>query len=114
MTKDELVGMLRKMTVDELIELGPFFKEISETSMVLGTSLKGNCFNINLIDIGPNKINAIKAVRESVLGIGLKEAKDLVESPLPVTVIHECNFEQAQMFKKKFTDLGATVEIEIC
>ena len=66
-------------------------------------------FNVILKDAGPNKINVIKAVRE-VTTLGLKEAKDLVESA-PVTVKEGIAKADAEAVKTKLTDAGATVEL---
>jgi large subunit ribosomal protein L7/L12 len=67
-------------------------------------------FSVLLKDIGANKINVIKAVRE-VTTLGLKEAKDLVESA-PVAVKEDINKEDAQNVKKKLEEAGATVELK--
>jgi len=66
-------------------------------------------FTVTLKDIGANKINVIKAVRE-VTTLGLKEAKDLVESA-PVAVKEDINKEDAENVKKKLEEAGATVEM---
>jgi large subunit ribosomal protein L7/L12 len=67
-------------------------------------------FNVVLSDIGPNKINVIKVVRE-VTSLGLKEAKDLVDGA-PKTVKEGVNKEEADSIKKKFEEAGAKVEIK--
>ena len=67
-------------------------------------------FNVLLKDIGANKINVIKAVRE-VTSLGLKEAKDLVESA-PVTVKEAIGKPDAETAQKKLQEAGATVELE--
>ncbi len=67
-------------------------------------------FTVVLTDIGGNKINVIKAVRE-VTSLGLKEAKDLVDGA-PKTVKEGVNKEEAENIKKKFTEAGATVEVK--
>jgi large subunit ribosomal protein L7/L12 len=66
-------------------------------------------FTVVLKDIGANKINVIKAVRE-VTTLGLKEAKDLVESA-PVTVKEGIAKADAEAVKAKLTEAGATVEL---
>ena len=63
-----------------------------------------------LKDVGANKINVIKAVRE-VTNLGLKEAKDLVDGA-PKTVKEGVSKEEAETIKKKFTEAGATVEVK--
>jgi len=67
-------------------------------------------FSVILKDVGPNKINVIKAVRE-VTSLGLKEAKDLVDGA-PKAVKEGVSKEEAETIRKKFTDAGATVEVK--
>ncbi len=67
-------------------------------------------FTVVLTAAGANKINVIKAVRE-VTSLGLKEAKDLVDSA-PKPIKEGVNKEEAEAIKKKFTDAGATVEVK--
>src|SRR6266478_53302 len=67
-------------------------------------------FAVVLKEVGGNKINVIKAVRE-VTSLGLKEAKDLVDGA-PKTVKEGVNKDEAATIKKKFTDAGATVEVK--
>jgi large subunit ribosomal protein L7/L12 len=67
-------------------------------------------FTVVLTEVGANKINVIKAVRE-VTSLGLKEAKDLVDGA-PKTVKDGVNKDEAATIKKKFEDAGAKVEIK--
>ena len=67
-------------------------------------------FTVTLKDFGTNKINVIKAVRE-VTTLGLKEAKDLVESA-PVAVKTDVAKDEAENVKKKLEEAGATVEVK--
>jgi large subunit ribosomal protein L7/L12 len=67
-------------------------------------------FTVTLTEIGPNKINVIKVVRE-VTSLGLKEAKDLVESA-PKPIKEGIPKEEAAAIKKKFEDVGAKVEVK--
>src|SRR6266581_3316809 len=67
-------------------------------------------FTVTLTEVGGNKINVIKVVRE-ITSLGLKEAKDLVEAA-PKPVKEGVNKAQAEEMKKKLTDAGATVEIK--
>jgi large subunit ribosomal protein L7/L12 len=67
-------------------------------------------FAVVLKEVGANKINVIKAVRE-VTSLGLKEAKDLVDGA-PKPIKEGVNKEEAETIKKKFTDAGATVEVK--
>jgi large subunit ribosomal protein L7/L12 len=67
-------------------------------------------FTVVLSAVGANKINVIKAVRE-VTSLGLKEAKDLVDGA-PKTVKEGVTKDEAEAIKKKFVDVGATVEVK--
>ena len=67
-------------------------------------------FTVVLTEVGANKINVIKAVRE-VTSLGLKEAKDLVDGA-PKTVKEGVNKDEAANIKKKFEDAGAKVEVK--
>jgi large subunit ribosomal protein L7/L12 len=67
-------------------------------------------FTVVLKEVGANKINVIKAVRE-VTSLGLKEAKDLVDGA-PKSVKEGVSKEEAETIKKKFADAGATVEVK--
>ena len=67
-------------------------------------------FNVVLTEVGTNKINVIKVVRE-VTSLGLKEAKDLVESA-PKPVKEGVNKDEAAAIKKKFEEVGAKVEVK--
>jgi large subunit ribosomal protein L7/L12 len=67
-------------------------------------------FTVVLKEVGANKINVIKAVRE-VTSLGLKEAKDLVDGA-PKTVKEGVSKEEAETIKKKFSEAGATVEVK--
>ena len=67
-------------------------------------------FTVVLKEVGANKINVIKAVRE-VTSLGLKEAKDLVDGA-PKNIKEGVSKEEAETIKKKFTEAGATVEVK--
>jgi len=67
-------------------------------------------FTVTLTEVGTNKINVIKVVRE-VTSLGLKEAKDLVEGA-PKAVKEGVNKDEAAAIKKKFEEVGAKVEIK--
>ena len=67
-------------------------------------------FTVVLKDVGANKINVIKAVRE-VTSLGLKEAKELVDGA-PKNVKEGVSKEEAETIKKKFAEAGATVEVK--
>ncbi len=67
-------------------------------------------FTVVLTDVGANKINVIKAVRE-VTSLGLKEAKDLVDGA-PKPIKEGVNKDEAATIKKKFEEVGAKVEVK--
>ena len=67
-------------------------------------------FTVSLIEVGTNKINVIKVVRE-ITSLGLKEAKDLVESA-PKPIKEGIPKDEAEAIKKKFEEVGAKVEIK--
>ena|SRR5687767_2605882 len=67
-------------------------------------------FNVNLVEVGADKIKVIKVVRE-VTSLGLKEAKDLVEAA-PKPLKEGVNKDEAAAIKKKFDEVGAKVEIK--
>src|SRR3954454_4955486 len=67
-------------------------------------------FDVILTEIGPNKINVIKAVRE-LTSLGLKEAKDLVEKA-PTTIKEAVSKEEAEAARAKLADAGASVEVK--
>ena len=67
-------------------------------------------FDVVLASFGANKLNVIKAVRE-ITGLGLKDAKDLVEGA-PKTVKEGVSKDEAENIKKALTDAGATVEVK--
>jgi len=68
-------------------------------------------FDVMLTNVGPNKISVIKVVREVVPGLGLKEAKDLVEAA-PTAVVQGVNKDDADKAKGKLEEAGATIEIK--
>ena len=67
-------------------------------------------FTVTLTEVGGNKINVIKVVRE-ITALGLKEAKDLVEAA-PKPIKEGVNKDEAAAIKKKFEDVGAKVEVK--
>ncbi len=67
-------------------------------------------FTVTLLEVGPKKINVIKAVRE-VTSLGLKEAKDLVESA-PKAVKEDIPKDEAEAIAKKFEEVGAKAEVK--
>jgi large subunit ribosomal protein L7/L12 len=127
-TKEEVIEFISNMTV---LELSQFIKELEEkfgvtaaapiaaVAAVAGVAApqaeakpaeEKTEFDVILAEAGPNKINVIKVVRE-ITGLGLKEAKDLVESaPKPIkTGVPKA---EAEEIKKKLEEVGAKVEIK--
>jgi large subunit ribosomal protein L7/L12 len=127
-TKEEVIEFISNMTV---LELSQFIKELEEkfgvtaaapiaaVAAVAGAAApqaeakaeeEKTEFDVILAEAGANKINVIKVVRE-ITGLGLKEAKDLVESaPKPVKT--GVSKAEAEEIKKKLEEVGAKVEIK--
>jgi len=121
---DQVFDLITEMTVLELRDLNKRIEDefgvTAVAPVALATAPPGAApaeaeeekteFTVLLKDIGPNKINVIKAVRE-VTTLGLKEAKDLVESA-PVAVKEDVGKEEAENVKKKLEEAGATAELQ--
>jgi len=124
MTKDEIVTMIKGMTVLELSELVKALEEEFGVSAAMpmavaaGPAAGGAAaaaeeqteFTVILKEFGENKIAVIKAVRE-VTTLGLKEAKDLVEGA-PKPIKEGVTKEEAATIKKKLEESGAKVEVK--
>jgi large subunit ribosomal protein L7/L12 len=126
-TKEEVIEFIANMSV---LELSQFIKELEEKFGVTAAApvaavavapqaAAGEAapaaeekteFDVILTDIGSNKINVIKVVRE-ITGLGLKEAKELVES-VPKPLKTGISKEEAETIKKKLEEVGAKVEIK--
>ena len=121
---EEMMNTIKKMTVLELAELVKALEAefgVSAAAPVVATTAapteaaapaaeEQTEFSVILKDIGANKINVIKAVRE-VTTLGLKESKDLVESA-PKAVKEAVNKEEAAAIKEKLEVAGATAEVK--
>ena len=124
---DQTFDLIKEMTVLELRDLNKLIEEefdvtaaapvavAAAPAAALGAAVaeaeeEQTEFTVTLKDIGPNKINVIRAVRE-VTTLGLKEAKDLVESA-PVAVKEDVAKEEAENVKKKLEDAGAAAEVK--
>ena len=120
-------GILEEIKGLTLLEAADLVKKMEETFgvsaaaaapvMVAGGAAAGAApveekteFSVVLTDVGANKINVIKAVRE-VTSLGLKEAKDLVDGA-PKPIKEGVNKDEAATIKKKFEDVGAKVEVK--
>jgi len=124
MSKDDLIDAIKQMTVMELADLVKALEEefgVSAAAPVAVAAVgaapgaeeaaeEQTEFNVMLTSFGESKINVIKAVRE-VAGLGLKEAKELVESA-PKAVKEAVSKEEAAIVKEKLEAAGAAVEIK--
>ncbi len=125
-TKEDVLAWLDKRTVLELAELTKELEGrwgVTAAAAVVAAPAAGGAaggaapaaeeqteFTVVLKDFGANKIQVIKEVR-AVTGLGLKEAKDLVEG-VPKPVKENISKEEAAEVKKKLEDAGATVEVK--
>jgi large subunit ribosomal protein L7/L12 len=128
MTKEEIIDAIKQMNVVELADVVKALEEefgVSAAAPVAvaaapaagGAPADGgaaaaedqSAFAVSLKDIGPNKINVIKAVRE-VTSLGLREAKELVESA-PTAIKEGIAKEEADEIKTKLEEAGAAVEV---
>lgn len=126
LTKDELIDAIKGMSVLDLADLVKALEKefgVSAAAPVAMAAPAGAApaaaaepveeqteFTVMLSAIGPNKINVIKAVRE-VTSLGLKEAKDLVESA-PAAVKEGISKDDAAALKAKLEEAGASVEVK--
>ena len=120
MNKEEMIEEIKKMTVVELADLVKAIEEEFGVSAVAaaapaagavaGAAEEKTSFDVVLTDAGANKIQVIKVVRDAT-GLGLKEAKELVDGA-PKTVKENVSKDEAEDLKAKFTEVGATVELQ--
>ncbi len=128
LTKEQLIEEIKGLSVLDLADLVKALEEefgVSASAPVAMATVQGVAgtaeaaaaeaeeqteFTVTLTDFGSNKISVIKAVRE-VTTLGLKEAKDLVES-VPTAVKVDIPKDEADALKEKLEDAGATVEVE--
>ena len=115
MNKEELIAAIESMTVLELADLVKALEEkfgVSAAAPVAVAAAEEKTeFDVVLTDVGAEKIKVIKAVREVVSGLGLKEAKELVEAA-PKALKEGVSKEEAEKIKKMFEEVGAKVEIK--
>ncbi len=123
-TKEEILDTIAGMTVMEVVELVKAMEEkfgVSAAMMAAPVAAAGGAaaapaaeakteFNVVMTSFGDNKVNVIKVVR-ALTGLGLKEAKDLVEG-VPSTVKEAVSKEQSEDIRKQLEDAGAKVEIK--
>ena len=121
--KEQFIEDIKAMTVLELADLVKALEEEFGVSAaatavaVAGPAAAAEAveekteFDVILKEVGPEKIKVIKVVREVVSGLGLKEAKELVDNA-PKPIKEGVSKEVAEEIKKKFADVGAEVEIK--
>lgn len=121
-SKNEILEAISNMSVMDVVELVKSMEEkfgVSAAAVAVAAPAAGGAaaaveekteFNVILAKSGENKINVIKVVRE-ITGLGLKEAKDLVEGA-PKAVKEGVAKAQADEIKKKLEEAGATVEVK--
>ena len=123
MNKEDILEAISNMTVLEIVDLISAMEEKFGVSAAAATVAvaagpaaaaapveEKTEFDVVMTSFGENKVGVIKAVREAT-GLGLKEAKDLVESA-PVTVKEAIAKADAETLKKKLEEAGASVEIK--
>ena len=127
MKTEELLGVFEEMSVLELSEFLKAFEEKFEVTAAAPMAMAAvpagaagggeaaaeeekDAFDVVLVGVGDKKIQVIKEVR-SITGLGLKEAKDLVEGA-PSPIKEGVEKDEAEELKKKLEDAGATVEVK--
>ena len=123
MTHQEILDAIKSMTLLEIKELVDAMKEefgVTGAIAVAGGAAPAAAaaaeeekteFDVILKDAGSEKIKVIKVVREVVAGLGLKEAKEIVESA-PKTIKEGASKAEAEKIAEQFKAVGATVEIK--
>ncbi len=123
MTHEEIIAAVESMTVLELADLVKAMEEKFGVSAAAPVAVVGAAgaaaaaeeekteFDVVLKEAGSEKIKVIKAVREVVSGLGLKEAKEIVESA-PKTLKEGVSKDEAEKIKAQFAEVGAVVEIK--
>ena len=117
-TKDEILDAISKMSVMEVVELiSDMEKKFNVTAAAAGGAAAAapaaeaqTEFTVTMTEFGANKVGVIKVIRE-ITGLGLKEAKDLVEGA-PSTVKEGIPKADAETIKKKLEDAGAKAAIK--
>ena len=121
MTNQEFIDAIKSMTVLELNELVKACEEEFGVSAAAGVVVAAagpaaaaeeekTEFDVELTEVGAEKIKVIKVVRE-ITGLGLKEAKELVESA-PKAVKEQASKEEAEDIKKKLEEVGAKITLK--
>ncbi|MCS4535735.1 50S ribosomal protein L7/L12 [Corynebacterium sp. HS2168-gen11] len=123
LTKDELIEAFKEMTLIELSEFVKEFEEVFEVTAAAPVAVAAapgaaapveeekDEFDVVIEDAGAKKIGVIKVVREIVSGLGLKEAKELVESA-PKALLEGVSKDDAEAAKAKLEEAGAKVTLK--
>jgi large subunit ribosomal protein L7/L12 len=121
-SKNEILDTISNMSVMEVVELIEAMEEkfgVSAAAAAVAVAAPAAAsaaaeeqteFNVIMTSFGANKVNVIKVIR-TITGLGLKEAKDLVEGS-PSTVKEGISKEEAATVKKELEEAGATVEVK--
>ena len=121
-SKDQILEAVANMSVMDVCDLVKMMEEKFGVSAAAAVAVAGPAaaagpaaeekteFNVVMTSFGANKIEVIKVIR-AVTGLGLKEAKDMVEA-VPATVKEGVAKAEAEDIKKKLTDAGATVDVK--
>jgi large subunit ribosomal protein L7/L12 len=123
LTNDQILDAISQKSIMDIVELVKMMEEKFGVSAAAAVAVAAapaagggaaaeekTAFNVVMTNFGTNKINVIKVIRE-VTGLGLKEAKDMVEG-VPATVKEGATKDDATSIKKKLEEAGATVEIK--
>jgi large subunit ribosomal protein L7/L12 len=120
LSKEDILNAVAELSVLELVELISAFEEkfnvsaaaaaVAAAPGAVAVVEEQTEFNVMLTGFGDKKVGVIKAVREAT-GLGLKEAKDLVESA-PAAVKEGVSKAEAEALKKKIEEAGGTVELK--
>ena len=106
----DILETISKMTVMEVVELIEAMEEKFNVSAAAAAAEEKTEFDVVMTSFGSNKVAVIKTVRE-ITGLGLKEAKDLVEGA-PATVKDGVSKDEAAEIKKKLEEAGASAEVK--
>jgi large subunit ribosomal protein L7/L12 len=121
--KEDILNAISNMTVMEIVDLVKMMEEkfgvTAAAPMAMAAAGPAAAapvveeqteFTVTMTSFGANKVGVIKVIRE-ITGLGLKEAKDLVDGA-PKPVKEGVTKDEAETIRKKFTDAGATVEVK--
>ncbi len=120
-TKDQILEAIAKMSIMDVVDLVKAMEEkfgvsaaaavaVAAAPVAAAAAEEQTSFKVVMTSFGANKINVIKVIRE-ITGLGLKEAKDMVEG-VPSNVKEGISKDDAASIKKKLEEAGATVEVK--